>query len=467
MKNLIWLMAAVLLLFGGCFGITPGAVSIGGSLPMITSFYANPAVVTIGQATSLLWNVTGATSITISPNIGVVGPSGILSVAPTGITTYTLIATNGAGSQTASTTITVNPQAAPPVVNTFNATPSFINPGQTTVLTWNVSGATSVRIDPIPGNVAASGSQSISPGNTTTYILTADNPSGVITNTTTVSVSSYPTYSTGYGGSYPSYPVYPYSSYGNMPVIVTFSIDPPVIAPGESTVLRWDVAGANYVSISPGPGPVAGSGALLITPAYTTYYTLVATNDYGSNSASTTVSVYPYAYYSYPTPTPILTFPFPEEEQEQETTLQEEQEEQEVTPPVTTPPVTRPPVTTPPPPPVKTPPPPPVTTPPSEGGGNRGGDRGDMSGKMPRIIGFSSSPATVNLGNSTQLQWNTNGATSVHISPNIGAVPPSGTMTVTPNHTTNYKITVSNSAGVVQHTQEVTVPRSVKPQNEK
>jgi hypothetical protein len=79
--------------------------------------------------------------------------------------------------------------------------------------------------------------------------------------------------------------------------------------------------------------------------------------------------------------------------------------------------------------------------------------------RVPRIESFGSSPPQVDLGRPTQLQWKVNGATSVNISLDIGPVPPSGTMTVAPNHTTVHTITASNSAGVVQHPEEVTVPR--------
>jgi hypothetical protein len=202
--------------------------------------------------------------------------------------------------------------------------------------------------------------------------------------------------------------------------------------------MSWDVGGANSVIISPYPGQVAGSGAIAISPGVTSYFSLTATNDFGSSHDSATVSVYPYAYYNYPTPNPIIV-PFSNEE-EKENELPNSAEERNENLHIVTPPVVAPP-------------------PPHQGQGSGDG------GRMPRIEAFSSSPSNINPGNSAQLQWRTNGATSVNISPNIGSVPPSGTMTVAPNHTTNYKITVSNSAGVIEHTQEVTVPRSMQPKD--
>jgi hypothetical protein len=103
--------------------------------------------------------------------------------------------------------------------------------------------------------------------------------------------------------------------------------------------------------------------------------------------------------------------------------------------------------------------PPPVITPP---GGKQGQGNGNNSGSLPRINNFQSNPPKLNVGQPAELQWQVDGATSVHISPDIGPVPPSGKMTVAPNHTTVYTITASNSNGVVQHPQEITVPRTIQ-----
>ena len=84
----------------GCSG-TPGAV------PIINSFSADPATITVGESSTLSWSVTDATSVTIDNAIGSVALTGTTAVSPTTTTTYTLTATNTAGSVTASTTVTV------------------------------------------------------------------------------------------------------------------------------------------------------------------------------------------------------------------------------------------------------------------------------------------------------------------------------------------------------------------------
>jgi chitodextrinase len=79
-----------------------------------------------------------------------------------------------------------------PVILTFGANPTAIGPGQSTSLSWSTSGATSVSIT--PGASAAlspaSGSLSVSPVATTTYLLMASNGSGSVTASATVTVGT-------------------------------------------------------------------------------------------------------------------------------------------------------------------------------------------------------------------------------------------------------------------------------------
>ena len=58
--------------------------------------------------------------------------------------------------------------------------------------------------------------------------------------------------------------------------------------------LSWNVSDADLVNISPSVGSVAGTGSFAVIPTYTTTYTLTATNNQGTVSASTTVTVAPY-----------------------------------------------------------------------------------------------------------------------------------------------------------------------------
>jgi len=79
---------------------------------------------------------------------------------------------------------------APPIINIFSASPSTINQGESSTLTWSVSDADTVTITPGVGTVDSSDSIPVSPEVITVYTLTATNSAGSVTATTTVTVSS-------------------------------------------------------------------------------------------------------------------------------------------------------------------------------------------------------------------------------------------------------------------------------------
>jgi len=76
----------------------------------------------------------------------------------------------------------------PPIVLNFSASPSTINQGESSTLTWSVSNATTVTIIPDVGSVVLSGTTPVSPGVTTVYTLTATNSSGSVTAIATINV---------------------------------------------------------------------------------------------------------------------------------------------------------------------------------------------------------------------------------------------------------------------------------------
>jgi formylglycine-generating enzyme required for sulfatase activity len=140
--------------------------------PIINSFSASPSTINSGSSAILSWSVTGATSLTIDQSVGAVTGTST-SVVPTTTTTYTLTATNSAGSVTSTTTVAVNK----PYIASFTANPTTINPGQSSTLSWSVTGATSLSIDQGVGVVTGT-STTVSPTATTTYTLTATNGAG-------------------------------------------------------------------------------------------------------------------------------------------------------------------------------------------------------------------------------------------------------------------------------------------------
>jgi hypothetical protein len=78
-----------------------------GASPVIASFTASSQSVSAGTPVTLSWNVTGASYLIVSPDIGAVRGAGTV-VSPTQSTTYTLYATNAFGRTTAAINITVH-----------------------------------------------------------------------------------------------------------------------------------------------------------------------------------------------------------------------------------------------------------------------------------------------------------------------------------------------------------------------
>ncbi|MCX6007578.1 MAG: hypothetical protein NTZ34_10045 [Chloroflexi bacterium] len=79
----------------------------GTALPEIRDFQATPSNVTLGQQFTLSWNVSGASRVIITPDMGAVSAGGNKLVSPKADTTYTLNAINSGGSASKSVTVTV------------------------------------------------------------------------------------------------------------------------------------------------------------------------------------------------------------------------------------------------------------------------------------------------------------------------------------------------------------------------
>ncbi len=90
----------------------------------------------------------------------------------------------------------------------------------------------------------------------------------------------------------------------NIPRILSFAASTNIIYFGQSATLAWNVTNASLISIDQGVGSVAvPSGNVMVSPTATTTYTLVATNAFGSRSATATIVVDP----GIPTAFPINT----------------------------------------------------------------------------------------------------------------------------------------------------------------
>jgi hypothetical protein len=232
----------------------------------ILFFIANPAQIQAGQASQLSWRVLNATSVTIS-GIGNVAAQGTNSVSPQQTTTYTLTASNGATSQSATATVVVQ-QPQTTIFGCF-ATPANINAGEAATINFQTTNATSVTVSPGIGAVTGT-SFVVTPTQTTTYTITAMGPANA-TSTCTVTVNV--------------------NAVVGLPRVIRFTAAPAVINAGGVSTLVWQVENADSVTISPGIGAVGLTGTQDVQPQQTTTYTLTATNRNGSTPATAVVTV--------------------------------------------------------------------------------------------------------------------------------------------------------------------------------
>lgn len=149
---------------------------------------------------------------------------------------------------------------------TLAAQPSTVPSGTSTTLTWKASNATSVSISGL-GTFPATGSVTVTPNATTTYLATAAGPGGTAASSIVVTVSTS----------------------GPKPVI-TFTAQPNSVLPGTPAVLTWTTSNATSVTIA-GVGTFPPSGSVQVSPTSTSTYTATATGPGGTTPSSTTVTV--------------------------------------------------------------------------------------------------------------------------------------------------------------------------------
>ncbi len=251
----------------------PVATKTPAPLPIIGQFGAVNDTVIRGECTRLQWSgVENAHLVSLS-DVGHVGTSGQVDVCPDAARSYTLRATGPGGSVEESIEITVE-ELAGPVIEYFRVLPSIISPGDCAQLEWGkVENATSAEIEPGIGGVGTPGETEVCPTTTTTYVLSAQDPSGTRTARTTLLVAS---------GTEPK------------PVISFFTANPASIQAGDCTTLSWGkVDYATSVSIDQNIGGVASPDSREVCPGTTTAYLMTAEGLGGTTDFELTVSVSP------------------------------------------------------------------------------------------------------------------------------------------------------------------------------
>jgi len=92
------------------------------SVKPTASLSADKTSINPGEAVKLSWTTTGATNVSIAPEVGAVTPQGSTAVTPSASTTYTLTASSGGGNADSSVRISVNTPTAAVTEAPKNAT---------------------------------------------------------------------------------------------------------------------------------------------------------------------------------------------------------------------------------------------------------------------------------------------------------------------------------------------------------
>ena len=164
----------------------------------------------------------------------------------------------------------------PPRITRFSAVPSDIIPGDSSLISYAVSGADSVKLFPDGVKLAppSSGQRWVKPSIPTNYGLVGYNKGGKDSASLTISMS------------------------GAVPAIELLDFSKDTVLVGDSTILSWRTVRADSIVINNGLGrmPDADSGQITVSPTVTTTYQAIAYNLIGADTAAATARVeIPYA----------------------------------------------------------------------------------------------------------------------------------------------------------------------------
>lgn len=232
-----------------------------------------------GSPAELCYEVTGARTLEIKPDVGKVEPvdKGCRTVKPTRTTTYELAAT-GTDDQTVTKEAIVNIVQPPARIVRFDVSADNIKAGEKVRMCYRVEDATSANIENLTHNVklGLETCGNVEPKRTTVYTLQARNLDGhSVSKQVRVTVEQPPV------------------------EIVEFSAQSPTVEEGNGTVLSYRISNAWKAQISSEGKLIANltapEGNQPITPARTATYTLTAQDPDGKATTprSVTVTVIP------------------------------------------------------------------------------------------------------------------------------------------------------------------------------
>ena len=247
--------------------VTQGLIVVVQGAPAITSFTANPALISLGATSTLNYSFSGGAGV-INNGVGPVFPGLTSAVSPSVTTTYLLTVTNSTGN-TAVSGVTVTVAGLPANVG-LSAERSTITIGDSVRLTASFSAGSAVITNTLDGTtiIPITGVPvTVTPNNSVSYILTVKNSAGGSA-TAVATVTVVP-----------------------MPVITSFIANPATITSGDSSNLL-PVFSNGVGSINNGLGAVQPGISIRVSPTLPTSYLLTVTNAAGTFiQISTTVEV--------------------------------------------------------------------------------------------------------------------------------------------------------------------------------
>ena len=244
------------------------------NLPAIDEFSASQVSLRPGESTVLRWSVRDATAVSISGLGDSLPLQGSRTITPASSKSYVLEAM-GPGERvmrTVSVMVMAPPPTNTPVIEAFTPSRSSIQSGESTVLQWNVAGATKISISGVGPVLPGQTTRLVCPTESKSYFLTASGRGGSVSRSVNIEVRIPP---------------------GENVKLNQFRADPVSINSGETVVLRWQVENASKVWIDPVIGEVEACGVLKVQPQATTSYQLSYQNDRGTlRSKQVIVSVH-------------------------------------------------------------------------------------------------------------------------------------------------------------------------------
>lgn len=237
------------------------------------SLTVSPSTIQLGQSALLSWTTSNASSVVIDNNIGLVAPSGSMSVSPLTTTSYTLTATSASG---ATTTSTATLNVIRPCVLACSATVPSTGTAASAV---QFSGSVQATDCSTPPTVVWSfGDGSSSTQTTATHVYTSP---GTYTWTLTANTPEQMCQKSGNIVINPAVPLR----------IASFIATPLTVRAGDRATLSWVTEGAESVVIDNGVGTQPPAGSITVRPSTTTTYTLTAKQGTSTLKQTATVEV--------------------------------------------------------------------------------------------------------------------------------------------------------------------------------